>query len=68
LATTVRARELLAAFGVERYGLQVKRIAAILDKPPVTGSTWVMRGIQSRKNDPKYRKLYEWLDSELAID
>ena len=62
-----RERELLSALGVERYGSQVKNIAAVLHKHPVTGSTWVMRGIRRRKNDPEFSKVYEWLDQKLAI-
>jgi len=41
---TVRARELLASLGAERFGLQVKAIAEALGTHPATASGWVMRG------------------------
>jgi len=57
-----RARELLASLGVERYHLQVKRIAEALKKHPVTATGWVMRGVRRRTDDPDFKRRYEELD------
>jgi hypothetical protein len=59
----VRAREMLAVVGVERYGLRVKDLAACLGKHPVTGSTWVMRGVKRRHESAEARKEIEDLDA-----
>lgn len=61
----VRARELLATLGVERYGLQVKALAETLGKHPVTGSVWVRRGVQRCREDGAFRAKYEHLDKAL---
>jgi REP element-mobilizing transposase RayT len=61
----VRARELLATLGVERYGIQVKALAEALDKHPVTGSVWVRRGVQRCRQDCTFRAKYERLDESL---
>jgi len=52
---TVRARELLASLGAERFGLQVKAIGEALGKHPATASGWVMRGIRRRQNDEELK-------------
>jgi len=62
----VEVRELLAALGVERYGLVVKRLAAVLRKHPVTASGWVMRGVQKRHADRAFNERYEALDQFLV--
>lgn len=62
----VRSRELLATLGIERFGLQVKTIAAQLHKHPVTASGWVMRGTRRRQRDSEFRARYEWLDQQFA--
>ena len=61
----VRAREILAATGVERYGLRVKDLAACLDKHPVTATGWVMRGVQRRHRDSATAKQIEAFDEAL---
>jgi REP element-mobilizing transposase RayT len=61
----VRARELLASLGVERYRLQVKRVAQLLNKHPVTATTWVMRGVRKRREDKGFSEQYEALDRRL---
>lgn len=61
----VRARELLATLGVERYGIQVKALAEILGKHQVTGSVWVRRGIERCRQDRDFRAKYERLDKAL---
>ena len=64
--TVVRAREILAVTGVERYGLRVKDIAMGLGKHPVTGTTWVMRGVRRRRLEPAVEKEIEALDKGLT--
>jgi REP element-mobilizing transposase RayT len=64
--STLRARELLAALGTERYGLRVNAIAKALNKHPVTASGWVMRGIRRRQEEPEFRSACEDLDRKLA--
>jgi hypothetical protein len=61
----VRARELLATLGVERFGMKVEALAENLGKHPVTGSVWVRRGIQRCREDRAYRAKYESLDKAL---
>jgi chromosomal replication initiation ATPase DnaA len=61
----VRARELLATLGVERYGLQVQVIAGTLDKHPVTASVWIQRGTERRRTDQTFRAELERLDKAL---
>jgi hypothetical protein len=64
-AEVVRAREILAATGVEWYGLRVKDLAACLDKHPVTASGWVMRGVQRPWRDSATAKQIEALTGAL---
>jgi hypothetical protein len=64
--TTVRALEMLVALGAERWGLQVKAMAGVLEKHPVTASGWVMRGIERRQSDPEFQTRFEKLDRALA--
>jgi putative transposase len=61
-----RARELLAALGVERYGLRVKDLAEYLDKHPVTVTGWVMRGVRRRAEDPETAARIDALDRGLC--
>ena len=62
----VRARELLATLGVERYGLRVKDIAAEFDKSAEAGSRLVSRGIEKRRSDSRFGKDLETLDKHMA--
>jgi putative transposase len=61
-----RARELLAALGVERYDLRVKDLAEYLNKHPVTVTGWVMRGVRRRAEDPVTMTRFEALDRNLC--
>ncbi|NOZ93634.1 MAG: hypothetical protein GXP47_02700 [Acidobacteria bacterium] len=61
-----RARELLAVLGVERWGIQVKDLAAVLGKHPVTVTGWVMRGVRRRVEDPDMASKLDGLDAILA--
>lgn len=62
----VRARELLATLGVERYGLRVKEIAGEFDKSAEAVSRMVSRGIEKRLGDESFRDELEGLDKCLA--
>jgi len=62
----VRAREMLATLGVERYGLRVKDIAAEFRKSAEAGSRMVSRGIERRRGDAKFREEFEGLDQRVA--
>lgn len=62
----VRAREMLATLGVERYGLKVKDIAAEFSKSPEAGSRMVSRGIEKRRGDARFRVDLDALDRRIA--
>ena len=62
----VRARELLAVVGVERYGLRVTALAEVVGRHRVTVSSWVSRGSAKRTSDAGFRDRAEVLDRELA--
>ena len=62
----VRARELAATLGVERYGLRVKEIAAVLCKSSEAVSRMVSRGIVKRQDEAGFEQLYEELDRSIA--
>jgi len=65
LTEITRARELLASLGLERYGLQVKKLAEPLKKHPATATGWVMRGVRKRRSNPYFRVRYEELGRHL---
>lgn len=62
----VQARELAASLGVERYGLRVKDLAAVLDKSVEAVSRMVSRGAANRQHGEEFRSRYEALDRALA--
>ncbi|MCJ7753622.1 MAG: hypothetical protein MUP13_03575, partial [Thermoanaerobaculales bacterium] len=62
----VRARELLTALGVERYGMRVKDLAAILNKSAEATSRMVSRGAKKRQEDTSFRNEYDAMDLHLA--
>ena len=62
----VRAREMLATLGVERYGLRVKDIAVEFSKSPEAVSRMVSRGIEKRRGDARFRKDLDALDRRIA--
>ncbi len=61
----VRAREMLATLGVERYGLRVKDIASVLDKSAEAGSRMVSRGAEKRQSEAAFLNQLEALDRHL---
>jgi putative transposase len=53
-SATVRAREIIAIVGVERFGLKVKDLAARLGKNPGSVSRWIVRAGQRRQEDREF--------------
>ena len=64
----VRAREMLATLGVERYGLRVKDMAETFSKSAEAVSRMVSRGVEKRQNDAEFREEFEALDRHHARD
>ena len=62
----VRAREILLALGVERYGLRVKELASILGVRYDTASLWGRRGAKRRVGDDRFRSQLDEVDGVLA--
>ncbi len=62
----VRARELIATLGVERYGMQVKALAEALNKSSEAVSRMVTRGIENRQEDREFSSEFEELDRWMA--
>ncbi|MEN8164407.1 MAG: transposase [Acidobacteriota bacterium] len=60
----VRAREILMTLGVERYGLRVTRLAAVLGVRYNSASLWGRRGATRRMED---RAFAGWMDEIDAI-
>ena len=58
----VRQRELVGLVGVERYGVKVTELAAILGKSRDGVSQWVRRGAQRRAADPEFAAAAQELD------
>ena len=65
-SATVHQRELLAVVGVERYGVAVKALAALLGKSRATVSAWVSRGALKRSTSARFREEVEKLDRGIA--
>ncbi|NOZ96102.1 MAG: hypothetical protein GXP47_15385 [Acidobacteria bacterium] len=65
-AEVVRARELLASVGVERFGVSVKEMAERLGKHPSTATGWVMRGVRRRREEEGFRERFEELEKFLS--
>ena len=63
----VRARELVATLGVERYGLKVKELATVMNKSAEAVSRMVSRGSLKRQDDEGFQKIYEELDAMIAL-
>jgi REP element-mobilizing transposase RayT len=62
----VRARELLMALGVERYGLKVKDLAREFRKSPDGMTQTVARAARRRTADDRFRADFNELDHALA--
>jgi hypothetical protein len=63
---TVRAREIIAIVGVERFGVKVKDLAGRLGKNPGSVSRWMARAAQRRDEDRKFEACCRRLEAALA--
>ena len=59
----IQVRDLVGLVGVERYGVKVKELAAVLGKSEDGVSLWVRRGARRREEDRRFAALAEELDS-----
>ncbi len=62
----VRAREMLAVVGVERYGLRVSDLARELGKSPDSVTKMIGRAVRRRRTDPILRSRVDRLDEAIA--
>lgn len=62
----VRARELIALVGIERYRLRVKDLARVLGKTPDGMTQALARAVLRRTNDQNCRRRLDELDREVA--
>ena len=63
---TVRAREIIAIVGVERFGVKVKDLAARLCKNPGSVSRWMVRAAQAREEDREFDDCCRRLEGALT--
>jgi len=63
---TVRAREIIAIVGVERFGVKVKDLAARLGKNPGSVSRWIVRAAQARDEDREFAACCRRLEGALT--
>jgi putative transposase len=66
LRSTVRARELLMTLAVERYGLRVTEMAAVLGVRYNSASLWSRRGAMRRREDGVFAGIVAELDAAVA--
>jgi len=63
---TVRAREIIAIVGVERFGVKVKDLAGRLGKNPGSVSRWMARAAQRREEDRDFEACCRRLEGALT--
>jgi REP element-mobilizing transposase RayT len=63
---TVRAREIVAVVGVERFGVKVKDLAVRLGKHPGSVSRWVAEGARRRREEREFEASCRRLETALA--
>jgi len=63
---TVRAREIIAIVGVERFGVKVKDLAGRLGKNPGSVSRWMARAAQRRDEDRDFEACCRRLERALT--
>ncbi len=63
----VRAREMLAVVGSERWGFRVMDLAGAMGKSPHTISKAIGRATRRRRKDAEYRQSLEHLDEAIAL-
>jgi len=62
----VRAREMLAVVGIERYGLRVSDLAHEMRKSPDSITKMIGRAVRNRGSDPTLRPKLDQLDQAIA--
>jgi len=63
---TVRAREIIAIVGVERFGVKVKGLAGRLGKNPGSVSRWMARAAQRREEGREFEAYCRRLEAALT--
>ena len=63
-----RQRYLIAALGIERWGLTAKLLAALVGRLPEAVSRWASRGADLRQKSEAFSDAYERLDQQLAAN
>jgi REP element-mobilizing transposase RayT len=61
-----RKRYIIAALGIERWGIPVKALAQLVGRMPEAVSRWGSRGAEMRQESEEFRQAYEKLDEALA--
>ena len=61
-----RQRYLIAALGIERWGMTAKSLAGVVGRLPEAVSRWASRGAELRQESKDFREAYERLDQHLA--
>jgi hypothetical protein len=61
-----RERYLIAALGIERWGMTAKPLAGLVGRLPEAVSRWGSRGEEMRQESEVFREAYEKLDRDLA--
>jgi REP element-mobilizing transposase RayT len=61
-----RLRYLIAAVGIERWGMQAKALGNEIGRRPEVVTRWAARGAEERLEDVEFKEAYEGLDRGLA--
>jgi len=61
-----RKRYLIAALGIERWGMTARPLAELVGRLPEAVSRWGGRGAEMRQESEEFREAYEKLDRDLA--
>ena len=57
---------MIAALGIERWGMTAKALAQLVGRMPDAVSRWGSRGAEMRQESAEFREAYEKLDEVLA--
>ena len=63
-----RKRYIIAALGIERWGIPAKAMAQLVGRMPEAVSRWGSRGAEMRQESEEFRQAYEKLDETLATN
>ena len=61
-----RKRYLIAALGIERWGMTARPLARLVGRLPEAVSRWGARGAEMRQESEEFRQAYDRLDGALA--